>query len=89
MVLLDALNEIARANLPAEYWSRLDDPDAALVDMGFDSLKMVALILDIERRLGVRFDSDFLISENFATLRAAADTVGRARRGPVETGGAA
>jgi len=77
--IVDEIGQVVRRYVPTHCHMALDDPDAPLASLGIDSLKMVALILDIERTLVVRFKSGVLLPENFETLKAAADTVARAR----------
>ncbi len=77
---LRSVIEVVRSHVPSGSAHPLDDPDLELAAIGFDSLKKVALLLDLEGSLGVRFPATMIDAENFRTLRAVADCV-RALRG--------
>ncbi|WP_263166106.1 acyl carrier protein [Streptomyces sp. SCSIO ZS0520] len=51
------------------------DLDTPLTDRGVDSLAIAALIVDIERTFGVRFRSDLITHDTFASVRTVAAAV--------------
>jgi acyl carrier protein len=55
--------------------------DAALADLGLDSLTVVRLMVDIESKLGVRFPSEMIDAETFRTVGTIADAVRALRAG--------
>ena len=77
--VLPTLEEIFRGKLRIVVQS----PDAELIESGLlDSLGLVELLLELERRFGVTFEVDDLDMENFRTLdRIAAFVTGRTGRG--------
>ena len=58
----------------------LDDQDAPLATAGFDSLKIVELVGEVERHFGFEYPADLLNQATFRSLRTVADSV-RASRG--------
>ncbi|MEV8093606.1 acyl carrier protein [Kitasatospora sp. NPDC085879] len=51
------------------------DPDAPLDGLGFDSLRTVRLLVEVEEALGVEFPPDLVTAETFRTARTLADAV--------------
>jgi acyl carrier protein len=49
--------------------------DARLFDLGLDSTGVLELLLQLEDRLGVEFDTENLEMEHFETVRTLADFV--------------
>ncbi len=45
-------------------------PDSSLVDIGLDSMGMVALMLGVEAEFGITLEQPAITSENFASVRA-------------------
>jgi acyl carrier protein len=46
------------------------DPDAALKDLGLDSMRAVDLVFDLEDELGVMLPDEAMNADTFATARA-------------------
>lgn len=55
--------------------------ESALRDSGIDSIGVVSLIMALESRFSLRFPSEALTDENFATPGAIATTVARMSQG--------
>jgi acyl carrier protein len=72
---LRSVIEVVRHHTDGGSPHPLDDPDLELTSIGFDSLKKVCLLLDLERSLGVRFPATMIDAENFRTLRTVADSI--------------
>jgi len=51
------------------------DPEADLRSLGLDSMKSVALIVDLEETFGIIFDDDELIFEYFSTCNKIVERV--------------
>jgi acyl carrier protein len=56
-----------RANLDLTSGDGPIPENARLVDLGMDSVSMVALVMEIEDELGVRFPDELLMPETFET----------------------
>lgn len=77
--LVNAVTDLVRRHLPPESAAVLDDPDADLTSAGFESLTLVALLVDLEAQFAITFPADQLDVGTFrsvntitAALRASA-----------------
>jgi acyl carrier protein len=61
--------DVLRQHLPLAGDGRLR-PDAELVDLGLDSLGLVALLVDIEETFRVEIPDELLNGETFASVGA-------------------
>ena len=53
------------------------DASTSLVDYGLDSLKVVELVVELERSSGVDFPDEDLVAENFENVHAIARVISR------------
>ncbi|NRQ33074.1 hypothetical protein HII36_14665 [Nonomuraea sp. NN258] len=74
---IDEITAAVRRHIADEHESRLVGPDTALSDLGFGSLRMVALMVDVEENLSVSFPSEMINAQTFRTVRSVADAVAK------------
>ncbi|MGH3898516.1 MAG: phosphopantetheine-binding protein [Pseudonocardiaceae bacterium] len=82
--LLNAVTDLVRCHLPPESAAVLDDPDADLTSAGFESLALVALLVDLETQFAITFPADQLDVGTFRsvnTITAALQVLLGRRRG--------
>jgi acyl carrier protein len=73
--IMRSVMEVARRQVDPENTLALDDPDADLAAIGFDSLKMVGFIVDLETSFSIEFPADMIDAQTFRSLRTVADSV--------------
>ncbi|MEO3973589.1 phosphopantetheine-binding protein [Streptomyces sp. CAU 1734] len=74
----DSFDTILRQHVPLASGAALT-PDAALADLGLDSLATVGLLIAVEEAYSVQFPDLDLTAETFATPRTLWATVSRLR----------
>ncbi|MDN0193989.1 acyl carrier protein [Streptomyces sp. S.PNR 29] len=77
----DAFERIVRAHATALTDEDALEPQAALFDLGLDSLGMISLLVDVEVEFGVTLPQDALGAETFATPERLWNAVGAASHG--------
>ncbi|MFH8682969.1 phosphopantetheine-binding protein [Streptomyces lydicus] len=73
--LLATVTEVVLRNAPDRASLTSAGPDAPLPEHGFDSLRVVRLLVDLEETLGVTFPSDAVTAETFRSIRAITDVL--------------
>jgi acyl carrier protein len=66
---------IARRLATNEVAADLEDPDRELSTLGFDSLKIVAFIVELEKSFSIEFPADMIDAETFHSVRTVAASV--------------
>ncbi|MEO3890695.1 phosphopantetheine-binding protein [Nonomuraea sp. B5E05] len=64
-----------RRHLADEQEAQPVSPDTALSDLGFGSLGLVALMVDVEESLSLSFPSEMINPETFRSIRSMAEAV--------------
>ncbi|MEU0008307.1 acyl carrier protein [Streptomyces sp. NPDC006314] len=80
--LLAAVTEVVLRNAPDPSPLADAGPDASLTAHGFDSMRVVRLLVDLEATLGVSLPSDAITAETFGSVRSIADAVRRTGGAP-------
>jgi len=75
---MDKLIEILTTMAP-ECDRQITPDDRLKEDLGFDSLKLINLILKIENEYDISFSDDDLIVESFATPKACQELINKYR----------
>ncbi len=71
--VLGSVREIARRQLPPG--KSVLDADESLAGLGFDSLKLVGFVVELERDLDITFPADLFDASTFRSLRTVADAI--------------
>jgi acyl carrier protein len=66
---------IARRLATNEVAAELEDPDRELSTLGFDSLKIVAFIVELEKNFSIEFPADMIDAETFHSVSTVAAAV--------------
>ncbi|ARF53266.1 phosphopantetheine-binding protein [Streptomyces gilvosporeus] len=62
------------------------DPDAPLADLGFDSLRTISLLTELEQALSVEFPADQITATTFHSIRTIVEAAAELAPGKGETG---
>lgn len=65
---LDRMAAIVARHLPGA--AAPDDPDADLRAIGLDSIRIVALLVDVEREFGLCVPQERIVAATFGTVRS-------------------
>jgi|1186.fasta_scaffold650075_2 acyl carrier protein len=72
---MDAIATVARRHAPDEARELLSHPDVPLADAGYESLIIVAFLLDLEESFHISFPAELIVPETFHSIRTVADAV--------------
>lgn len=64
----DKLHDVLREHMPEAPAEGALDPEASLVDLGIDSLRLVELIIALEDSFEIVIPDEEMLAENFRTV---------------------
>jgi acyl carrier protein len=73
----DKLSDVLRDHMPDAPAQGALDPEANLVDLGIDSLRLVELIISLEDSFDMLIPDEEMLAENFRTVGTIAALVDR------------
>ncbi|MEU9123229.1 phosphopantetheine-binding protein [Streptomyces sp. NPDC048506] len=73
--LVRTVQDVVGRLMPPGRVSAPPDPGAPLADLGFDSLRTVSLLTELEKSLSVEFPADRITAATFHSVHAIVDAV--------------
>lgn len=73
--ILGQIKELVKSRVKEEYIVELLNPDVELASLGFDSLKIVAFVLELERVFLIEFPPEMISESTFKSIGTVVDVV--------------